>query len=67
MNIVTEKQKLIQKIIRMQKDFLRRQRDSGLDARAYYAPDGGDNHAQEHDKLAMRVVELAHAERGSKR
>lgn len=65
-----EKQELIQQMLEMQRKFVAYEHDHGLDPADYYLP---DEHHELHDyrqqfrDLAMKVVELAHQEKGSKR
>ena len=65
-----EKQKLIAKMIEMQQKFIRKQRESGVSAREYFQPeeDGAlHGYHEEYDKLATRLVDLAHREHGTSR
>lgn len=65
-----EKQKLIRKMIRMQKKFIEKQRTSGITPAEYYAP-GEDSelsgYQAEYTKLAARLVDLAHREKKTSR
>jgi len=68
--MTSEKQKLIQSLIEMQKKFISCERDQGIELKDYFAPD--DEHllagyVQEHADLANRIVDMAHEEKASKR
>ena len=67
---MTEKQELIAKMIDMQSKFTQYERAHGVDPQDYFAP--GPDHVlqgyrQAYDELAKRLIDLAHAEKGSKR
>lgn len=67
---MSEKQKLIQEMLAMQKKFIAREHAGGIDPEEYYAPEDGDDldgYQAKYDELANRLVDLAHAERQSKR
>ena len=68
--MTSEKQKLIQDMIEMQKKFIAFEHEHGLDMADYFAP--GDAHplasfTKEYTDMANRLVDLAHAEKESKR
>ncbi len=65
-----EKQRLIEKMIQMQKKFIEQQRRAGVTSQQYYLPDEdgelrGYNEAYE--KMSARVVDLAHRENKTSR
>lgn len=63
-----EKQKLIAKMIEMQKKFIQKQRASGVSAREYFLSTEADalhGYHEEYQQLANRLVDLAHRERGT--
>ncbi len=68
---LSEKQQLIAKIIKLQKTFMQKQRESGVSAQEYYSPEEDDDalskYHEEHEKLATRLVDLAHQEQGTSR
>lgn len=67
---MSEKQEIIRKMLEMQKRFIAKEQAGGLDPRDYYDPESGDDldgYQASYDELANRLVELAHAEQGSKR
>ena len=67
---MSEKQEIIQKMLRMQKTFIAREQSGGIEQEEYYSPDEGDElegYQAEYNKLANRLVDLAHEEQGSKR
>ena len=68
--MTSEKQKLIQSLIEMQKMFISCEHDKGIELKDYFAPD--DEHplagyVQEHTDLANRIIDMAHEEKASKR
>jgi hypothetical protein len=67
---MSEKQELIKKMLEMQKRFIEYEHANGVAPVDYFAPGGGhelDGFRQEYRDMAMRVVELAHEEKGSRR
>ena len=65
-----EKEKLIQKMIAMQKKFIAKQRASGVTSREYFMPEEDEElsgYNEEYEKMAARVIDLAHEETGSSR
>ncbi|HJP09591.1 MAG: hypothetical protein QGI35_00750 [Arenicellales bacterium] len=64
------KQELIQQMLRMQKQFIARERESGVDLEDYFTPRPGDlldGYRETFADIATQVVDLAHEEKGSKR
>ncbi|WJW74337.1 hypothetical protein QVG61_07355 [Thiohalobacter sp. IOR34] len=67
---MSEKADLIKKMLEMQKKFMDYEHQNGVDPKDYYAPESGhplDGFRQEYRDIAMKVVDLAHAEKGSER
>ena len=67
---MSTKQEIIQKMIQMQKQFIARERKSGVAQEDYFAPQSGDildGYRETFDELATQVVDLAHEEKGSHR
>ena len=67
---MSEKQKIIEKMIQMQKQFIPREHKSGVKQEDYFVPQAGDildGYRETFDELATQVVELAHEEKGSHR
>ena len=67
---MNSKQELIQKMIQMQKQFMARERKSGIDLEDYFTPKPGDlldGYRETFSDLATEVVDLAHEEKGSGR
>ena len=67
---MSEKQKLIREMLTMQKQFMEREKRGGIEPEEYYSPEEGDDlegYQSRYDKLANRVVDLAHEEKGSGR
>ena len=67
---MSAKQKMIQKMIQMQKQFIDRERESGVAQEDYFVPQSGDildGYRETFDELATQLVDLAHEEKGSHR
>ena len=67
---MSEKQKIIQRIMELQRKFIELEHAGGFSADEYYDSDGESELAKykrEHEELATRLVDLAHAEKGSRR
>jgi hypothetical protein len=67
---MSEKAEKIKKMLEMQKKFIEYEQKNGVDPKDYFSPDSGhdlDGYRQEYMKLAMEVVDMAHAEKGSHR
>ena len=65
-----DKQAKIQKLLDMQKKFIALDREQGVEASEYFAPDDDSEIAvfrEEYRDLAMDIVDLAHEEKGSKK
>ena len=67
---MTEKQKIIQKMLEMQRKFIKLEQNGGFAIDEYYDTDGDSELAKyksEYNELAIRLVDLAHEEKGSHR
>ncbi|MFC1664722.1 hypothetical protein ACFL17_03735 [Pseudomonadota bacterium] len=67
---MSDKQKLIDQMLAMQKKFIAYEQENGLDPADYFNPPSGhqlENYKAEYDKLATQLVDMAHEEQGSKR
>jgi len=67
---VTSKQERIQKLLEMQKKFIELEQRGEFTPESYWMPKEGsdlDGFKEEYSKLAMKVVDDAHEEVGSKR
>ena len=67
---MSEKQELIRKMLKMQKDFIAQEQQGGIDPKDYFAPEGGhplSGFRVSYADLATPLVDLAHEEKGSKR
>jgi hypothetical protein len=67
---MSEKSEMIKKMLEMQKKFIEHEHKQGLDPKDYYTPAAGedlDGYRQEYMDMAMKVVDMAHAEKGSHR
>ena len=67
---MSAKLKMIQKMIQMQKQFIARERKSGVAQEDYFIPQSGDildGYRETFDELATQLVDLAHEEKGSHR
>ncbi len=65
-----DKQEKIKKLLEMQKKFIALDREQGVEASDYFAPDDDSEIAgfrEEYRDLAMDIVDLAHNEKGSKK
>jgi tRNA 2-thiouridine synthesizing protein E len=68
--MTTEKQKLIKKMLELQRKFSEYEHEHGLDLADYYDAAEGHplaNYRKEYDELAMKLGDLAHEEKGSHR
>ncbi len=67
--IMSEKQELIKEMLEMQKKFIEYEHANGITPSDYYnAPDDNEllsTYRKKYRDLAMKVVDLAHAEKGS--
>ncbi|MDH5444192.1 MAG: hypothetical protein OEY52_01470 [Gammaproteobacteria bacterium] len=69
---MSDKQKLIQEMLEMQKKFVEYEHKAGFDAVEYFTDNAGPKHElnqyrQKYAELATKVVDLAHSEKGSQR
>lgn len=67
---MSEKQEMIKRMLEMQKKFIEYEHANGVEPQDYFTPGAGhplDGYRQEYMDLAMKVVEIAHGEKGSKR
>lgn len=67
---MSEKQELIKQMLEMQKKFMEYEHANGVDPQDYFvAPEGHPlhNYRQDYAEKALRVMEIAHGERGSHR
>ncbi|MDX9766215.1 MAG: hypothetical protein RBT51_02645 [Ectothiorhodospiraceae bacterium] len=67
---MSNKQEMIKQMLEMQKQFIAYEHANGLDPKDYYvAPEGHPLHQyrQKYMDMAMKVVEMAHQEKGSVR
>lgn len=65
---MSEKQEMIKKMIEMQKKFMELEHKSGVSQEEYFAAAEGHalhNYRQEYRDLAMKVVDMAHEDKGS--
>lgn len=68
--VMSEKQDLIKEMMEMQKKFIAYEEANGVEMQDYFTPAGGhelDGYRQKYMELANKVVDLAHAEKGSAR
>jgi hypothetical protein len=67
---MSEKQDIIKRMLELQKKFIAFEQESGVNGFDYYTPGEGhplDGYRKEYNDLAIKVVDLAHAETGSHR
>ena len=65
-----EKQQLIKRMLEMQKKFVEYEHGHGVDPADYWNPPPGHplhKYREEYNELASKLVDLAHAEKSSKR
>ena len=67
---MSEKQEMIKKMIEMQKKFIAYEHAHGVSQEEYFTAGEGHelhNYRQEYSDLAMKLVDMAHEEKGSHR
>ncbi len=67
---MSDKQEMIKKMIEMQKKFIAYEHQNGVSQQEYFAPADGhelSNYRQEYNDMAMKLVDIAHSEKGSHR
>jgi hypothetical protein len=67
---MSEKSELIKKMLEMQKMFIAYEHENGVTQEEYYvAPEGHPLHhyRQEYRDIAMKVIDMAHEDKGSHR
>lgn len=67
---MSDKSKMIKEMIEMQKKFIDKEHKQGVSQEEYYAPASGDvleGYRDKYAEMAMKVVDLAHADKGSHR
>ncbi|MFN2308349.1 MAG: hypothetical protein ABR553_01230 [Gammaproteobacteria bacterium] len=67
---MSEKAKLIKEMIEMQKKFMAQEHKQGVTQEEYFTPAAGhalDGYRQKYLEMAMKVVDLAHTDKGSHR
>ena len=67
---MSEKAKLIKEMIEMQKKFMAYEHQNGVTQEEYFAAPAGhvlDGYRQKYMEMAMKVVDLAHSDKGSHR
>ena len=67
---MSEKQEMIKKLLEMQKKFIEYDQENGVSMEEYFTPSDDSplkGFRQEYMDLAMKLVDSAHAEKGSHR
>lgn len=67
---MSDKQEMIKKMIEMQKKFIAYEQVNGVTQEEYYsAPEGHElnNYRQQYQDMAVKLVDIAHEEKGSHR
>jgi len=67
---MSEKQEIIKKLMDMQKMFIKYEQENGVEMKDYFAAEDGHplkGFRQEYMDLANKLVDIAHAEKGSHR
>jgi len=65
---MSDKQELINKMLEMQKKFIAYERENGVDMEDYFVGEEGHplyRYRQEYMEMAMKLVDMAHKEKGS--
>lgn len=67
---MSEKQEIIKQMLELQRKFIALEQDGKFSAEEYYDSEGDSElakHKREFDELAIKLVDLAHEEKGSHR
>ncbi len=67
---MSEKQELIQKMLQLQKKFIEYEHQQGVAPSDYWTPEEGhelSGFRQQYNDLATKLIDMAHAEKGSHR
>ncbi|RLA06583.1 MAG: hypothetical protein DRQ51_08920 [Gammaproteobacteria bacterium] len=67
---MSEKQQVIDQMLAMQQKFINKEQKTGVDMQEYFTPKPGselDGYRQEYNDLAIKLVDIAHTEKGSHR
>ena len=67
---MSEKQEIIQQMLEMQRKFIDLEQAGKFSAEDYYDSEGDSElaiHKRKYDELATKLVDMAHADKGSKR
>ncbi len=67
---MSDKQELIKEMLEMQKKFIAYEHQHGVTQEEYFAASEGhelQNYRQRYNELAIKLVDMAHAEKGSHR
>ncbi len=67
---MSEKAKLIKEMLEMQKKFIDYEHKNGVDPKDYFSPESGhvlDGYRQQYNDMAMKLVDMAHEDKGSHR
>ncbi len=67
---MSDKKAKIAELIEMQKKFIAYEHEHGVEMKDYFAPESGhllDGYKESYMEKAMELVDIAHAEKGSKR
>ena len=67
---MSDKTAMIKEMLAMQKKFMDYEHKDGVTPQEYFTPEAGaelDGYRQKYNELAMKLVDIAHAEKGSHR
>jgi hypothetical protein len=67
---MSDKQEMIKKMLEMQRKFIEQEHKGGVSMEEYFTPSDDSQlkgYRQEYSELAMKVVDSAHEEKGSRR
>ena len=67
---MSEKQKIIKEMLEMQKKFIAREHQGGIEVEEYYSEDSESllsGYQEKYNELANKLANMAHEEKGSRR
>ncbi len=64
---MTERSEIIQKMLKMQREFIKQEQNGEFSAAEYYGDEGLGEYKKLYNELANKLVDLAHADKGSHR
>jgi hypothetical protein len=67
---MSSKQEIMSRMLEMQRQFIQMEQREGVSMKDYFNPDSGsflEQYREEYANLSRQLVDIAHAEKGSKR